>query len=374
MIDDFLAYTYYSKISSNYRIKTRWFIHNHYLSKSGDFQHEFKYQIAYSGFPGSDFRYTTYIVDENNALRKFIHELLNNYEIQQTMTKLKMNQNSRFSSGKVFHLALKQKFSGKIVDFARKWNFHRFNNALKLKFEIDGKLNAIYTADNAKNRGRFISNDATIFLNEDRKGSFSQFIEAFSEEPGVRNALNKNPINLDLLQKVNSKGIGKITNSNKTIATIPDLLICSEGSEVIEFGLSKRYKGYLGVKNSGRHPELVLSDIIKSFIDPNCGVRHLNFGIFSYTDIFKDPLTSQGLPKFMVQDLKKAATGLLLIGYWSNGPDWMSRFGEMFNALRTSAFNSHSYSLKVSEIVEAKERMMSKLIGRNDKFLGLDLK
>jgi hypothetical protein len=96
----------------------------------------------------------------------------------------------------------------------------------------------------------------------------------------------------------------------------------------------------VGIDSKGNFAEDFLTDMGKSFQDPAYNARHLNCGIFAYKDIINEPGVVQSLPLELVREVQSRRAGICLIGYWPTGPEWMTRFGELFNAVRIEYFIS----------------------------------
>jgi hypothetical protein len=315
-----------------------------------------------------------FAVDENTAIKDFIHSLLNSADFKKWLAVFTI-RNPEFTDDKIIYLYLKRKFGSSPIKFARLWNKFRFNNARLLTMSLNNKLTSIYTVDNAKARLKTISDDLDIFLNEDRFGSFTQYVEALMEEGPLRRTLNSDSYNLNLSEEVYTIHIGK-HNSKKhdNIATLPDIGIYSLNGKETEFVLAKRYRGLFGIDSKGNFAEDFLIDMGKSFQDPTYNARHYNCGIFAYKDIMDKPGVIETLPSGMIREVRSARAGVCLIGVWRRGPPWMSRFGELFNATKIELFMTKTqgkpikWESKVDKILErfARGRKILKGVRRKE--------
>jgi hypothetical protein len=205
--------------------------------------------------------------------------------------------------------------------------------------------------DDAKARLKPISNKLDVFLNEDLTGSFTQYVEALMEEKSLRRSLNSNFFNLTLLEDIYTVHIGKLNSkSHDNIATLPDIAIYSLDDMKVEFVLAKRYRGLVGIDSKGNFAEDFLTDMGKSFQDPAYNARHLNCGIFAYKDIINEPGVVQSLPLELVREVQSRHAGICLIGYWPTGSQWMTRFGELFNAVRIEYFISKTQKKSLDSV------------------------
>lgn len=163
---------------------------------------------------------------------------------------------------------------------------------------------------------------------------------------------------------VESLSIGHNTCSYaNNISSIPDIGIYPTNSDTMEFGLIKLQKGKLGVFGSRSIPHL--EELAKSFNDPDYGTRTFTFNLFKYSDIIKEK-NYASIPCHMKIDVKTEKAGVLTMGYWCKGPDWMSRFGEVFSAVRLSAFHNKTGRRNVRSINECTKDVDRWLSGGRD--------
>jgi hypothetical protein len=93
----------------------------------------------------------------------------------------------------------------------------------------------------------------------------------------------------------------------------------------------------------------------KSFQDPLYNIRHFNCGIFAYKDIINEPGVADSLPSELIREVQNKQAGICLIGLWTTGPEWMTRFGELFNAVRIELFISNSSSTNLNLVFDVEK-------------------
>ena len=157
-------------------------------------------------------------------------------------------------------------------------------------------------------------------------------------------------LNLKLSEDVYSKHIGKHNSEyHDNISTLPDIAIYSKNGSNVEFVLAKRYRGLVGIDSRGNFAEDFLIDMGKSFQDPSYNSRHFNCGIFAHKDIMNELGVTESLPADLVKEVKNSEAGICLIGYWTHGPKWMTRFGELFSSIRLECFISNTEMDSIDE-------------------------
>jgi hypothetical protein len=339
ILDDFFAYYYYNDLKRTPTNKT---IHSQYYGDRHIPNHIFTYELHNSVFCGVNFKYFLSIVNENAALKDLIHYLFYNKDFL-LWVKALISQNPDLTEDNLTYQYLKMKFGSSSLKIARLWNKFRFKNCKLITINLNNRMTSIYSIDNVKTRLKPISDEEDVFLNEDRLGSFTQYVEALMEEKSFRISLNSNIDRLNLSEDVYTEHIGKHNSkSHDNIATLPDVAIYSICDTNVEFVLAKRYRGLIGIDPKGNFAEDFLLDMGKSFQDPAYNTRHFNCGIFAYKDIINESGVAESLPLELIREVQNRRAGICLIGIWTTGPEWMTRFGELLSAVRIESFVSNS--------------------------------
>ena len=363
VLEDYLAQSYYDYFKTGYKIQRKTMVVDYFGTPEKP-KIRRKYEFAYYGFASFDFRFNVYAANESKALQELIRNVLKDKNIHSEIQNI-TRQLPNVSSEYAFYLALKKEFLNKPTKLLRKWNWYRFKNARRVLFKTKNSTKtSIYTSDLAKERGRYISDNLKIFFHEPKNGSITQLIEALAEEKGFRKALNEEPFNLELIETVRTASIGHNTGGfASNIASIPDIGIYPQCSNMMEFGLVKLQKGELGVRGERVVPHL--EEIAKSFTDPNYGTRTFTFNLFPYSHLMKFNNSSK-MPGHLIEDVKENEAGVIVMGYWCEGPDWMSRFGEVYNAIRLAAFCNKTGRRSVKDIDECMDEVIRWVSGGED--------
>ncbi|MFX1286123.1 MAG: hypothetical protein ACFFB5_20935 [Promethearchaeota archaeon] len=72
------------------------------------------------------------------------------------------------------------------------------------------------------------------------------------------------------------------------------------------------------------------------------------------------------MPRHLIEDVKANEAGVIMMGYWCEGPDWMSRFGEVYSATRLAAFHNRTGRRLVRDIDECMDEIIRWVSGGED--------